>query len=901
LVDYGLTVDHVQRTFEGATTHDYIQLASDQMMLSPATVEAARRAWKKYRPQESLAYLANSIDAAKSGERPAASIPYSTVTAIDPDPRFGPLSIDRQGKPIERLEAGQIVLNSWAADDLTEQGAAPTIGSEISLSFFKPESTHGRVETETTALELSAVVPLTAPDERPQPANDPLLTPELPGVTDQASIDNWDPPFPYDNTKVRSQPPNDQDEDYWRKYKTTPKAFVSLALGRTLWASRFGDTTAVRVPASEGVDRDALAKQLLDQLDPAAGGFKFQPIKRLALAASSGTTPFEGLFLGFSMFLIVAAVMLAALLFRLGMEQRADQIGLMLALGINRSRVARLLLAESTATAAIGGILGVVGGVAYAGLMIAALEWLWIDAIRAPILHLHWTWQSLGIGYAVGVLVSAGVILWSLRRMKRQSVRSLLAGQFEVEGSDHAYRPTTARYVAVGLIVVAFASAIGALQLAGEAQAGAFMASGAAALGAILSYNWMRLRGGAAGGAISAGGAPLVRLAIRNAARFPTRSALAIGLVASASFLIVSFSAFRVDPSTGGVGGFDLIAESTQPIYYDLNNAAGRDDLGLDDETSDRLSRSSVVSIRAESGDDSSCLNLYQTEQPRVLGVPPALAGREKQFDWAASLAETKPDRENPWRLLEAPLDDGALPVALDAATALYGLHKNLGDVIEIDDRRGGVIECRIVGLLKNSLFQGAVMMSEKNFLDQFPEASGYQMFLIDVDDGADSKTVASTAALVNAALADEGFFALRADARLADFLAVQNTYLSTFQSLGALGLLLGTLGLATVELRSVWQRRGELALMRAVGFRQSRLVVLVTLENAALLLAGLASGVAAALVAVVPHIFAGGANIPWTTLGGMLAAILAIGIAAGLLAVRTIVGRPLLAALRGE
>ena len=55
---------------------------------------------------------------------------------------------------------------------------------------------------------------------------------------------------------------------------------------------------------------------------------------------------------------------------------------------------------------------------------------------------------------------------------------------------------------------------------------------------------------------------------------------------------------------------------------------------------------------------------------------------------------------------------------------------------------------------------------------------------------------------------------------RLARFHRVENTYLSTFQTLGGLGLLLGTVGLATVLLRNVLERRRELALLAAVGYR---------------------------------------------------------------------------------
>ena len=129
----------------------------------------------------------------------------------------------------------------------------------------------------------------------------------------------------------------------------------------------------------------------------------------------------------------------------------------------------------------------------------------------------------------------------------------------------------------------------------------------------------------------------------------------------------------------------------------------------------------------------------------------------------------------------------------------------------------------------------------------------------------------------------------------------MQNTYLSTFQSLGGLGLLLGTLGLAAVQLRNVLERRGELALLRAAGFRRRTLAWLVLLEHAALLLAGLGVGTLAALLAVLPQLPGRGATIPWASLGMTLAAVLLVGLAAGVLAVRAAVAAPLLATLREE
>ena len=164
-------------------------------------------------------------------------------------------------------------------------------------------------------------------------------------------------------------------------------------------------------------------------IDPAKLGFVFQPVKRQGLAASEGTTPFGALFLSFSFFILASAVMLVALLFRLAIEGRAAQVGLLLAVGFGRRRVARLLLAEGLIVAALGGLAGVGLGVGYAMLMLAGLQTWWLAAIVAPFLHLHVTLPSLLIGYASGVLVAGLVIVASVRWIGRLAPRRLLAGQ----------------------------------------------------------------------------------------------------------------------------------------------------------------------------------------------------------------------------------------------------------------------------------------------------------------------------------------------------------------------------------------------------------------------------------------------------------------------------------------
>ena len=82
--------------------------------------------------------------------------------------------------------------------------------------------------------------------------------------------------------------------------------------------------------------------------------------------------------------------------------------------------------------------------------------------------------------------------------------------------------------------------------------------------------------------------------------------------------------------------------------------------------------------------------------------------------------------------------------------------------------------------------------------------------------------------------LADYGVDAVSSAARLEAFHRVENTYLATFQTLGGLGLILGTVGLGAVLLRNVLERRRELALMRAVGYNARHLSLMVLAEKRA-------------------------------------------------------------------
>jgi hypothetical protein len=419
---------------------------------------------------------------------------------------------------------------------------------------------------------------------------------------------------------------------------------------------------------------------------------------------------------------------------------------------------------------------------------------------------------------------------------------------------------------------------------------------------------------------IAGHGAPaLARLGFRNAARNPVRSLLTAGLLASSAFLLVAVESFRrhAEPDfhevASGSGGFALLAESDVPIYQDLNSEPGRRELNdeLERQLRAELDPTQLTNAqnvlggvtyypsRVRAGDDASCLNLYQPRRPRLLGMPASLTERGG-FLFADSEARTPEHRANPWLLLREPPRDGAVPVIGEQNTVTWMLKKKLGDVIDVPgetDANGGPLRLRIVALLKNSVFQDGLLMAENRFLGLFPGHQGYNLLLIDTR----QETPDRVRSLLQTALADRGIEVTSTAERLEAFLAVENTYLSTFQVLGGLGLLLGALGLTVVLLRGVWERRGELALLRALGYRHGALGWLVLAENAFLLVLGLAAGSLAALAAVAPHLVSGQGSISWPALLGMLGLVLAVGLVAGAGAVAATLRAPLVPALRRE
>lgn len=892
LADLGLSIRRSERA-----TGTYLSIESDRMILEEGFAMAAMGLGPANATSPVLIYLLNEIH---NHAAPQKYSMYSVVAGIDfaTTPPFGPFEYVAGGAPGPD-DGDAVVINEWLAEDLGIE-----VGGTIDV-LYHVVGDRGELPEAAKSFRVAGIAKLTGA------ADDPGYSPVVPGVTDAESYGDWREPFPLKRDQITKR-----DDRYWEEHKTTPKVFLPLAAAQSLWQSRYGNLTSVRIAPPQDANLDEFEKQLgqalLDSLEPDETGMTFQEVKEQGLQASEKSGDFTGLFIGFSFFLIVAAALLIGLLFRLGIERRTRELGLLSAVGWVPSLVQRSVILEGCVLTLLGAAIGTGAAIGYAALMIHGLRTWWIGAVGTRFLFLSVHPATLAIGAVIAITVSGLAVLWGLRVAGVLTTREQLAGASEASRSP-SRGPRLSRWMAaVGLATAGLLLLLGVTRLLPQSEAFggfswqvvAFFLTGISALVGSLSLFAAWLASDKTSAVRGGGLVALLRLGLRNASRHRSRSLLTASLLASAVFVIVAVATGQKDPAAespkneSGNGGFTLVAETSAPLLYDLNTPQGRAKLGLNvsqaaaDES--LLSASHFAPFRVKPGEDASCLNIYRTRVPTILGVPKPVLDeftKTRRFKFADTPSST------PWTLLESDRPQGRIPVIGDMNTLMYSLHKGIGATIALPDDEHPEHQLEVVGMLDGSIFQGVLLMSEDQFLKLFPDQAGFRYFLIECPPGRGEEL----SGLLESQLAASGFDADRVSDRLAGFLAVQNTYLSTFQTLGGLGLLLGTFGLATVMLRNVLERRGELALMRAVGFEESSVGKLVLIENSCLLLVGIVCGGGAAILSMAPHLLSISATVPWRSLGLLMGMVLGVGIAAAGLAVREAMRTPIVPALRGE
>lgn len=733
-------------------------------------------------PNRLFSYLANSI------VHRSDTIPYSFATAMD----------SYCGEPLQKHEA---ILSDYSAARLKAQ-----IGDSISLAYFTSADLK-TLETQSARFLVKAIVPIA------ELQADSSLSANFPGLSDVDDCTDWDSDLPIDLSRVK-----DDDEAYWDCYRSTPKILIAYDAVADHWGNAYGVATAMRT---------AELHPDLSQLRPEMFGIQLIHPREAGLHAAQNSIDFSSLFLALGFFIIIAALLLMQIPLAEMLEVRKGEIALLQAIGFSRKAITKLFMREAIPLVFLSAVAGVLLGIAYTSVVMWLLGNLWHDATHTVGFGVHLSMQSIGVGLLVGVVLAIS--------LARQTIRKQTAAiESKATARNQKSNLLRKRRVAILSISITLAAVLANLF---------FMQS--VAIFVVISVLLMT-------SFACFGDYILCKKAVQNdylnRNSVVWKSLFANRKQAIRSFLSLALGVFVVfsvglnrqgfaDSSKlkTGSGGYSMWAESSVPIYHNLQTEEGRAKLSL----AELPVNAEIMQCLRFSADEASCLNLNKVGTPNVLGVDMAVLERSS-FQIKSCVEDW--DKENIFSNMQSGKQQ-VYPALVDETVLLWSLGMQLGDTVFYADD----IAVRLVGTLVNSVFQGNILIDRSLFSSIWTATTGSEVFLVKVDE----EDKVSTQQLLAQALSEYGVRVSTTNERLKQFNSVTDAYLTIFMTLGCIGLLLGVVSFVIVCRKNLLGRKIEIELYRTLGFSSKEIQKIQYRENIIVPLYALAAGVGSALVGV--------------------------------------------------
>lgn len=663
------------------------------------------------------------------------------------------------------IEGVDPAINAWSAEDLAYKS-----GGRIDLDFLagKPDGTYGTIHLSAGPFRVLPTAGLAA---------EPAFVPAIEGVTDAARLDNWNPPFEIDRSRITAR-----DEAYWDTYRAAPRLFLTQAQLRDVW----GGTESITGLWLKGGSRDELESAIAKRLEPTGPNRWTVPVRENAVRAAQGSTDMRMLILALGVFVLAGALGLAATAFSLAVQQQTRALAILRATGVPRGTITRVVWLQGGVLSLLGGALGIPGGIAFASASILALGRLSPSELGLEAVELHVHVSSALVGAALAGLVSILGLSRAMARAGREPLVPVLRGQIE----SHIRRRSVGTLIWLLISVGCFSAAVPqGTDIRGLFVGGGLLALAICAIGFALS--------GRRKPALRIGRSRMLFALLRESAESVV---LAVSLSALATFVLAVVSA-RLQSASPDDGR--LLVRTSVPARIDFGTEVGRKKLGFNPQELLACQGMSVSSFLASQGDDVSCLNPAAPTHPRFLAVSPSVA-KSAPF-------QTKP--ADAWQSLLSEGTGTSSPALADEETLMWTLKSSVGGTMKWHDDR----EVRFVGVLEGSPLAREILVSESDFREAYPDIQAPNFFLVTPPKGGERAVLRA----LSRALAPLGPEIRSVREELAALRGVQNAYVAIFLALGALGLLLGVVGAAFVGFREALARRSRYALLRALGLPQ--------------------------------------------------------------------------------
>ncbi len=823
------------------------ELVSDRIFIDNSLLKEIEDAVSGAAPV--LTYLGNRF-VSSSG-----STPYSFVSAL-------PSSVYP-----EITSGNDMVINRWLAEDLKASA-----GDTVKMFWYSPDSLNKLIERSRSFI-VRKIVNIAGI------WSDSLLMPAFPGISGSESCSDWDAGVPIKMDEIRRK-----DEDYWNRYRGTPKAFINYDEGAEIWGNNWGPATSVRFPA--GVTAKEIEAKLAGSLDPYRSGFVITDIAGESVKAANESVDFSSLFLSLGFFLILASLVLLSFAVTSYFDSKRGQVSTLFALGFKNRWIKRLLLLESGFIILLAGASGAFAGYPVNIIITRALNSVWKGAVQTNTLEAFFSILPVLTGFAVTV-ITAGILV-------AVKINSYLKKLGRKEKEIHQVHSP-----GLNLSLLAVSSALTILFFSlsfilSRQELSMSFASGTMLLISLVIF-WRQYFLGPLFRKSGTGKKP--GLSRRYYTFYPSEAVTPILFIAAGIFAVFITGANRMNfdkaytERSGGTGGYLLWCETTVPVREDLNSPSGRRVTGLDE---DQLRDMRFVQGKRSAGNDASCLNLNHITTPPLLGIDPGIFIERGSFSFSKYLKDS--GVENPWQFLDIPAENNTIYGIADQTVLEWGMKIKIGDTLVLRSESGQPLRIIMAAGLKSSVFQGYVLVGMNNFIKYYPSVSGSALMLVDGDPGA----IDIYRNALNERLALNGITIEPTSDRLAAFYEVTNTYLSVFGVFGAFGMIIGIAGLGFILLRNYNKRKREFALMLATGFSLDKIRHLILSEQILILFAGVTAGVSSAVVATLPSV-TNNPDIPWKFLTIMVVSVFITGFAVLRLSVSSIKSGSLTATMKQE
>jgi len=680
-----------------------------------------------------FAYLANSLSCKHD------TVPYSFVAAVD--------------------NYNNITLNDYdiILSDYTAKRLHVAIGDTIRMKFYVSEDLK-KLQEKEVLLRIVEIVPTE------KLMQDSILKANFPGLSDVENCTDWDSDLPIDMNRIETE-----DEDYWNKYRVTPKALVPYKTLAPYWSNSYGCATAIQL--NESPD--------LSHLTPSLTGINLIHPREASLNAAKNGINFTMLFFALGIFIIIAAILLLLTPLTEMLFNRRNEFVLLSAIGFSRSRIVSILWKESVQIAFIASVLGVIAGIIYNTLIILLLNTLWNDAVHSSDFNLYIGADTIILGLSFGFVITLLVLRITLVKAANKSEKPILTNN----------KPFS------------------------EVP--------------VFSFNRL----------------------IRADLYFNRKRAWLSFIALLSGSLIVFFTGLNrrsfndVQQLQNSTGGYTLWAETSVPVYHNINTETGRNKLSL----RDLPDNTKFLQLLRYSADDASCLNLNKISQPTVLGVD-CNELLNNHFDIKNSIYTSETNVIKAVSNISS--DDSCVvyPALIDETTLLWGLQRTLGDTLEYENNLGKTIKLQLVATLHNSVFQGNILIEKELFKKIWSDITGSEIALIQTD-YTQTEVVKM---LIEQALSEYGVRVMPTASRLKEFNSVTDTYLTIFLVLGGLGLLLGLFCFIIVVRKDLASRIEQILLLRALGYTDARISQLLATEIRIIPVAAITFGFVLSLFAII-------------------------------------------------